>query len=266
MSLLTTQEAAKKAGVGATAVKRWADAGLLPCVRTAGGHRRFEERAVLDFLNSIRRSDDDQLSDVEVWLDQLLAAESSHEVEAQLLLLRAKEDTWYRAAEFVGAVLAALGEAYANGAITVLEEHFASERLFRALVSIAESLPVAKTAPTAMMVMVEGDDHVLGLTLVELCFRESGLRTLWAGRFTPAVEIASFLAETSAKLVAASASIYSSDRAALAKWVKKVGAACESAGATLLIGGSGAWPEGQKHCVRIDSFASLHAFIKEELK
>ena len=38
--LLTSTEAAEYLGASPTSIKRWADDGLLPCVRTAGKHRR----------------------------------------------------------------------------------------------------------------------------------------------------------------------------------------------------------------------------------
>jgi len=43
---LTTQAAAKYLNVGTTSIKRWADEGLLPCEKTAGGHRRFNIAAL----------------------------------------------------------------------------------------------------------------------------------------------------------------------------------------------------------------------------
>ncbi len=47
MKLMTTREAANRLGVGATTVKRWADEGVLACVRTRGGHRRYRYADVL---------------------------------------------------------------------------------------------------------------------------------------------------------------------------------------------------------------------------
>ncbi len=44
--LMTTQEAAKLLGVGPSSVKRWADDGRLPSIKTPGGHRRFRARDV----------------------------------------------------------------------------------------------------------------------------------------------------------------------------------------------------------------------------
>jgi len=42
-SLLSTRDAAAYLGVGTTSIKRWTDEGVLPCVRTVGGHRRFRK-------------------------------------------------------------------------------------------------------------------------------------------------------------------------------------------------------------------------------
>ncbi len=47
--MVTTTAAAKLLGVSTTSVKRWADADMLPCVRTSGGHRRFPRAALLAF-------------------------------------------------------------------------------------------------------------------------------------------------------------------------------------------------------------------------
>jgi excisionase family DNA binding protein len=48
--LLGTAEVARLCGVAETTIKRWADEGLLSCVRTAGGHRRFPVRELREFL------------------------------------------------------------------------------------------------------------------------------------------------------------------------------------------------------------------------
>ena len=47
---LSTVKAARLLEVGASTVKRWADEGLLPCVRTAGGHRRFARQELERWL------------------------------------------------------------------------------------------------------------------------------------------------------------------------------------------------------------------------
>jgi excisionase family DNA binding protein len=50
--LLSTQEAARRAGVTAKTVGRWVDAGVLRALFTAGGHRRIAEADLEGFLAS----------------------------------------------------------------------------------------------------------------------------------------------------------------------------------------------------------------------
>lgn len=54
---LTTAEAAGLASVAPSTIKRWADLGLLPFARTAGGHRRFERHAVEQVLRGAADED-----------------------------------------------------------------------------------------------------------------------------------------------------------------------------------------------------------------
>ena len=82
--LLSTSDAARLIGVGTTSVKRWADTGLLDCVRTAGGHRRFT-RDSLDRFIRMQSHEEPMATEVDRWLDTL-ASEMSHE----LALVRAR--------------------------------------------------------------------------------------------------------------------------------------------------------------------------------
>lgn len=60
---LTTQEAASLLGVGPSSIKRWADDGRLPSMKTPGGHRRFRQadiEALRDELESDGSSNSDR--------------------------------------------------------------------------------------------------------------------------------------------------------------------------------------------------------------
>ncbi|WP_076263171.1 BldC family transcriptional regulator [Intrasporangium flavum] len=50
VDLMTPAEVARLFRVSVTTVTKWARSGLLPSVRTLGGHRRFERRDVLEHL------------------------------------------------------------------------------------------------------------------------------------------------------------------------------------------------------------------------
>lgn len=52
---LDLSDAAEYLGVHFTTLRRWADAGDVPCIRTPGGRRRFEEKDLQLFLASLRQ-------------------------------------------------------------------------------------------------------------------------------------------------------------------------------------------------------------------
>lgn len=260
--LLTTQEAAAHAGVGPTAIKRWADTGALPCVKTAGGHRRFRRSELMTFLKEQSfAASEPETSDAADWIALLLRSESGHEIEAELLRARGQTGAWYRTAPIVGSVLSELGARWERGQLAVIDEHIASERLRRALTRISETITVAPNAPLVLLTMVEGDDHVLGLALVELCLREAGLRTRWVGRNTPLDDLLRFIADGHAELVAVSASRASSDKRRLERWARKLGEACALHRVELLLGGDGAWPSPPPTGTRLRTFEELHAYL-----
>lgn len=56
-SWLRLSEAADYLGVHFTTLRRWADEGDVPCIRTPGGRRRFQKRDLKRFLNGLRQKE-----------------------------------------------------------------------------------------------------------------------------------------------------------------------------------------------------------------
>jgi MerR family transcriptional regulator, light-induced transcriptional regulator len=244
--LLSSAEAAALLGVSPASVKRWADAGVLACVKTAGAHRRFR-RETLEQFRAVAEPEPPPPSeaatrDAGQWVDALLAGKPAPALEAALLSARSELGSWWRVAERLGPALSELGDRWAAGKITVAEEHLASERLARALSRVGEWLPMRPDAPACLLATAEGDEHTLGLSLVELCLRERGWSPLWIGRSSPIGGLADAVARYDVRLVALSASAHSSNKKALAKQAELVGLACSAYGIPLVVGGSGAWP------------------------
>jgi excisionase family DNA binding protein len=227
--LLSTVDVGRLAGVGPTAVKRWADQGILPCVKTAGGHRRFERREVQRFLEA------NQGNTAASFVDLLLQTDGLG-VEARLLTERSRLGSWLAVAEMLGGALLEMGERWRAGKVTIIQEHLASERLSRALARIGDALPVAPGAPRCMLACAEGDRHALGLSLVEVALRE-------AGQDTPADDLAEVARQGEAEMIAVSASAASTESVALLRQAEVLGAACARSGVALVLGGSGAWPD-----------------------
>ena len=259
---MTTHEVAHLAGVGATSVKRWTDAGLLACMKTAGGHRRFARSDVERFLGAHPAADEPAWR--EPWVGALLEAGDSRALEALLLSERARAGAWHRVATLVGKALADVGHLWSTGAVTVFEEHQASERLSRGLARIADGLPLDPEAPRALLTCAEGDDHTLGLSLTELVLREAGWVSIWAGRRTPLAELGPALSRSRARLLAVSASAASSDATGLRAQAEALGRTARAAGAALVLGGSGAWPGRPRTGARFTDLESFHRWSVAE--
>jgi MerR family transcriptional regulator, light-induced transcriptional regulator len=260
---LTTNEAAELAGVGASTVKRWADEGVLRCVRTAGGHRRFERFDFERFLREHASPGSGQRDPQRVRWFEALCSGRRYEVDALLMTARARLGSWHQVAEEVGAVLTELGNEWAGGRITLAGEHLISESLARALARISAGLPTREyeKAPSCVLACPDEEEHTLGLSLAELCLAEVGWTALWLGRRTPISETARLAVDSGAKMVALSASAAASDRALLRHAVEEIGPVCNERDISLVLGGSGAWPETLTHGVRLGSFGAFHDYI-----
>lgn len=255
--LLTTREAAALLGVGTTSIKRWADQGLLRCVKTPGGHRRIARDSIAAFLRTTELAPataDGQLDD---WLSLLIASTDATEVHDALVVHRASCASWTEASDKLAPVIVEIGRRWETGVIDVLAEHLASERLARGLARCAEELPVADDARSCLLITAPGEDHTLGLSLLEPCLREAGWNARWSGRRTPSDHVEKFLETGAVDMIAVSASEYSTDGPALARFADRLAALCERRGIALVVGGRGAWPASLRHGSRLHSFAEL---------
>ncbi|MGZ3440760.1 MAG: helix-turn-helix domain-containing protein, partial [Polyangia bacterium] len=81
--LLSSAEVAELLGVSPASIKRWADAGILPCVKTAGQHRRFRREVVDRFRQSAEPPPDDETerTPAAAWADELLQDDDSGALE-----------------------------------------------------------------------------------------------------------------------------------------------------------------------------------------
>ncbi len=258
--LLTSAEVARLVGVGPTAVKRWADSGSLPCIRTAGGHRRFRSVDVQRFLARDQSLRDDWAE----WIDVLLRDGDIYAVQAQLFGERARRGSWHDVAGALGELLTEIGRRWEAGTISILDEHVASAGLQRALTAVIESIPVDPAAPRCLLAAAEADDHTLGLSLVELCLREAGWRSEWAGARTPAATIADRVTRGDIAMVAMSASSATSDQTALKAIAEETSRACQASGVLLVMGGSGAWPDDMGRALRLHDLRKFYDYAVEQ--
>ncbi|MEM6531201.1 MAG: helix-turn-helix domain-containing protein [Myxococcota bacterium] len=271
--LLSSGEAAKILGVGASTIKRWADTGQIQCVKTLGKHRRFrrsEVEALAQKAFTARRSNGDSASSssegqtvaarFEGYINLLLGDYNAFDVHQVLVQQFRTLGSWYRVADEVGEVLAEIGDGWQQGRITVVQEHIATERLARAIMMCTESIRTSNDMPQALLLTAEHDDHTMGLSLLELTLREAGWRSHWAGRRTPISEARSHVANGKVELVCVSASILSADTQDLRRQTDELIAACKPFGVRLILGGRGAWPE-PRYGYRLETFAEFRDLL-----
>jgi excisionase family DNA binding protein len=261
--MLTTTEAAGIAAVGPSTIKRWADQGILPFSRTAGGHRRFERLAVERLLREqpVSASSGEPLASA--WV-RCLVEGRRHEIDGRLLEARGRLGSYSRVADELALALAEMGKRWERGHLTIADEHVASDALARALARVGDALPIRLDGPRCLLACAADDEHTLGLSLAELCLRELAWTPLWLGRRTPLDEVVRVLSEGEVALVALSASAFLGDRRGLGAIARKVGAACEKRGVGLVLGGAGAWPAQPSHGVRLTSFAAFRDHLVGE--
>ena len=254
--LLSTREAAGVLGVGTTSIKRWADSGLLECVRTPGGHRRFPRQSVeamLELHGGAPAND----GDTDGWLRLLIDGSGPTDVYKRLIRERIALGGYVQVCEQLGAALYEMGERWQAGELTIGQEHLAVERLHRGAARACEDLVLAPDAARALLATAEGEEHTIGLSLAELVLREAGWETRWCGRRTPFAAIRGFVAAGECSLVVISASAHSADPEVLEDQASRLAELCDKHNVHLVLGGSGSWPDSLVKVHRLRSYRGL---------
>jgi excisionase family DNA binding protein len=259
--LLTTREAADALGVGTTSIKRWADSGLLQCVKTLGGHRRFPRSAVEALVGQTLPALTSRSGRVLDWISLLIGNVPGHQVAEALEAELHERGSWAAVADAMGLVLEEIGRGWARGELSVIEEHLASERLIRGLTRCGENIRLPPTAPACFLLTAENDEHTVGLVLAELSLRELGWRALWAGSRTPVYFACEFVAAGRCEMVGVSASQCSRDAALLADQHQRLAEICDRRAIPLVLGGNGLWPDKPAYGHRLRSCAELRSVL-----
>lgn len=111
--------------------------------------------------------------------------------------------------------------------------------------------------PRCFLMAAEGDEHTLGLGLLELCLREAGWNATWAGGKTPIHFACELIDSGAVNMVAVSASEHSRDPGLLMDQARRLGEACCRQGIPLVLGGRGRWPAEPPHGERLRGFSEL---------
>jgi excisionase family DNA binding protein len=198
----TPKQIARALGVSESSLKRWCDQGVMPTVRTVGGHRRIALSAVLDYLRASGRplvrpevlglpaTSGKGERVIDRARDRLQAALLAGDavVCRQVIfdLYLANQPISIIGDRVIGPAFSAIGHAWECGEADVYEERRACEIMERILHEIEAVVPRGgETAPLAMGGTVAGDAYDLANTLVSMVVRQAGWRAVSLGKGLP---------------------------------------------------------------------------------
>jgi MerR family transcriptional regulator, light-induced transcriptional regulator len=236
-------------GVSESSIKRWCDGGLLPCRKTAGGHRRLYLDGVVRFL----RDHGHELVHPELVglparvtagpaaVDRLFAQlQVGDAPAARDLVLGLVLGAPSMAGVFDDVVAPAfhrIGHAWERGELEVYREHRAVEismRILHELRALLASPPAG--APRAIGATLEGDPYTLAITMVELVLREAGWRAECLGPSHPVATLRAAVADMKPSLVWLGVS-FAPDPAGLLDQYAELHDAARAARAAVVVGG-----------------------------
>ena len=258
---LTSKEAARLLGVSEASVKRWADGGLLPMVKTAGGHRRFRPEDVAVFRRrnlkeaggaaervsgQTRQASDVTLHDgakrVETAGRLYDALVAGHADEAAAILVSLHLDGVGVAAladEILCPAMRRVGALGHQGELSVAQEHVATRAALEAVHALRSSLDAREAhGQRAVCCAAEDDFHELPVQVASLTLEAGGWEVVNLGTSTPFYALAEAIERIAPRIVCVASTILEGlDRAA--REFGDVRRAAARFGAGLVLGGAG---------------------------
>jgi excisionase family DNA binding protein len=258
--LVTPKQVARAIGVSESSLKRWCDQGLIPTVRTAGGHRRLAMPQVMRFL---KQRGHRLVDPAVIGLPPTTTGAGDRTLERGLARLRdalvaGQEDLarqvvldLYLARHRLSAICDQvmtpafhdIGRLWGCGDVAIYQERRACEISLRLLHELARLIvPPGPHAPPAIGGTLEGDPYLLATTMAELVLCDNGWRARSLGNMLPAETIQQAIRDTRPRLVWLSVSAIDDP----VKFVEAAAAIFETTrkqGAALAVGGRALLPE-----------------------
>ncbi len=197
------KEVAKAIGVSESSLKRWVDKGLIKASRTAGGHRRLELDAVLQYVRESGRGLQHPQS---VDLPEGCGFSTTltiHDAQQPFMtaLISGSEETARRViidlfvsgasvAEICDSVIApafrSVGDMWHCGKVEVYEERRACELCQRVVHELRRAVGSGpEDGPLAMGGTLDGDPYTLATSLAEVVLCNNGWKAISLGNMLP---------------------------------------------------------------------------------
>lgn len=259
---LTSRAAARFLGVSEASVKRWADSGLLPVERTAGGHRRFRPEDVSLMRNEkLARQPHAQVAGGKAAPLKTPAIRLSSEREKELVNETFQILTEGRAEELssllanlnlnglsLGAIadrflcpaLRRVGDLWYRGELSIAVEHLAA----RTALQVIERLRAVNGSPKnpdslALCCSTEGDFHELPVHLTATVLEEKGFEVIVLGASMPFFALGEAVEKFQPRLICVAATIELVNLERTVREYAQFHALARRTGSAVVLGGAG---------------------------
>ena len=277
--LLSPRQVARAIGISESSLKRWCDRGIIPSIRTAGGHRRLRVSSVIQFVRSsgCKLVEPDVLglpatagraqvtvrSATVALLETLLAGDESTSRRIFLDLYLAGQSLSVICDEVIAPLFYQIGALWSRGDVQIYQERRSCEICLRLLYELRSALPpLGDDAPSALGASLEGDHYLLPTSMAGLVLRERGWSAISLGNSLPAKAIQAAIEEHRPKLIWLAVS-HIADRNAFTSSVSLLYQAALRNGAALVMGGralSGELRKQLKYSAFCDTMQHLEMF------
>ncbi|MBN2709700.1 MAG: helix-turn-helix domain-containing protein [Calditrichaceae bacterium] len=256
-----TEETAKLLGVNISTIKRWTDSGKLKCTKSAGGHRKFHLPQIAEFLKKrnkenpeirllpLQSPDDIELNyriikaDYVYLIDYVLQQALSVNRNRLLQILKGlylSQQPLHKIYDLlISPVLIKIGDLWANGMISIPEEHLASIAIKDAIIRLQGIIKLPLPTKGIVMCMTLPDElHDIALKMVDHILEFEGYKVLNSGQNTSLQKIEQIFEDYVPKNLYIS-SIFVSDAKSTEREFKKICGICLKFGVDVFIGGTG---------------------------
>ena len=208
-TILSTADVARLFNVTETTVKRWANEGTLKCMKTPGGHRKFEMKHVVEFAQSLNfepigtlsLTEEDTLAEriqiailsrdfnvlKNAYVEKALASGMKGLFDYFSYLYQHKIQLWELFDLIISPGMTEIGERWAKGELDVNAEHRASYETLEALAKLQTQINMKqkKNGLRVVCACPGEEQHDIGLRCSSYVFEAEGWLTHYFGARTP---------------------------------------------------------------------------------
>ncbi len=260
-TVLNSEEAARVLGVNVSSIKRWTDEGKLSCIRTAGGHRKFQMTHLAEFLKknnkktsklnifSIENSQDLEINYhilkgdfnyLQSFLIKKALQANRDDVQNVLTGLHLGQYPLYQIYdELITPTLHEIGDRWMNNKLSVTEEHIASQIIRDAIIRLQGIIKVPrKKTRTAICLNLSLELHDIALKMVQNILEVRGFKTYFSGQKTPYLDLEQMLKKIKPDRLYISSTI-NEDTLMAEQEIHSIFDICQKSRTKVFLGGSG---------------------------